>query len=236
MVAMTFCTSVCFSLPEPAIKRRKKVNQKKVERTVFLLFEYAKAPCHPGRGHSIPRLRVNLISAFYESKAPRPFGPWHWYVHIILLWHVHGDAEPLCTPTWWAWNLDLNTSLFSLGWMSIAMGFTKQSLTTVWFFLDLLPKWYGVRHRPEAFLGWFNAGWVERGSELVLIVIKGLVCETLYTWPWILLMTSMILCILQMRKLRPGRVKYAPTTPQVVCSITLCLVFQSRFKFRAEEL
>ena len=75
MVAMTFCTSVCFSLPEPAIKRRKKVNQKKVERTVFLLFEYAKALCHPGRGHSIPRLRVNLISAFYESKAPRPFGP-----------------------------------------------------------------------------------------------------------------------------------------------------------------
>ena len=44
----------------------------------------------------------------------------------------------------------------------------------LWFIIDLVPKWCGVRSGPEAFLGQSDPGCVERSSDLVLIDPEGL--------------------------------------------------------------
>lgn len=51
-------------------------NKGKMKGNVYFFFL---APCQPGECHSISGLRMSLISVFYESKIPCPFGPWYCY-------------------------------------------------------------------------------------------------------------------------------------------------------------
>lgn len=100
---LTFWTPFCFSLPEPSIKRPKKKKN---------WTEGWREPSASCLNIQNPWADLGDAIQFLDSK-------WVWFlpcmrarplvhlnygivISIILLWYIHGDAEPFCTSTQWA--------------------------------------------------------------------------------------------------------------------------------------